>query len=74
MRAHESNIILSGNVVFSNNTAVSGAAFILVQGSIISLVKNSNVKFMPQILEKCSILVPMIMYILVTHFHIGSVF
>ena len=43
--AHESNITLSGNVVFSNNTAVSGTAFILVQGSIISLVKNSNVKF-----------------------------
>ena len=45
VRAHESNITLSGNVVFSNNTAVSGTAFILVQGSIISLVKNSNVKF-----------------------------
>ena len=30
VRAHESNITLSGNVVFSNNTAVSGAAFILV--------------------------------------------
>ena len=45
VRAHESNITLSGNVVFSNNTALSGTAFILVQGSIISLVKNSNVKF-----------------------------
>ena len=45
VRAHESNITLSGNVVFSNNTAVSGTAFILVQGSIISLAKNSNVKF-----------------------------
>ena len=45
VRAHESNVTLSGNVVFSNNTAVSGTAFILVQGSIISLVKNSNVKF-----------------------------
>ena len=43
--AHESNITLSGNVVFSNNTAVSGTAFILVQGSIIILVKTSNVKF-----------------------------
>ena len=45
VRAHESNITLSGNVVFSNNTAVSGTAFILVQGSIISMIKNSNVKF-----------------------------
>ena len=43
--AHESNITLSDNVVFSNNTAVSGTAFILVQGSIISLAKSSNVKF-----------------------------
>ena len=43
--AHESNITLSGNVAFSNNTAVSGTAFILVQGSLINLVKNSNVKF-----------------------------
>ena len=45
VRAHESNITLSGNVVFSNNTAVSGTAFILVQGSIINLVKNSIAKF-----------------------------
>ena len=45
VRAHESNITLSGNVLFSNNTAASGTAFILVQGSIINLVKTSNVKF-----------------------------
>ena len=45
MRVHESNITLSGKVVFSDNTAVSGTAFILAHGSIISLVKNSNVKF-----------------------------
>ena len=45
VRAHKSNITLSGNVVFSNNTAVSGTAFILVEGSIISLVRDSNVKF-----------------------------
>ena len=32
-------------MVFSNNTAVSGTAVILVQGNIISLAKNSNVKF-----------------------------
>ena len=45
VRAHKSNITLSGNVVFSNNTAVSGTAFILVEGSIIHLVEDSNVKF-----------------------------
>ena len=45
VRARKSNITLSGNVVFSNNTAVSGTAFILVEGSIISLVRDSNVKF-----------------------------
>ena len=43
--AHESNITLSGNVLFSNNTAVFGTAFILAQGSIISLVRNTNVIF-----------------------------
>ena len=45
VRAHKSNVTLSGNVVFSNNTAVSGTAFILVEGSIISLARDSNVKF-----------------------------
>ena len=45
VKAHGSNITLSGNVLFSNNTAASGTAFILVQGSIISLVKTSNVLF-----------------------------
>ena len=45
MTAHDSNITLPGNVVFSNNTAVSGTAFILAQGSIISRLKNSNIKF-----------------------------
>ena len=43
--AHESNITLSGNVLFSNNTAVFGTAFILAQGSIIGLVRNTNVIF-----------------------------
>ena len=43
--AHESNITLSGNVLFSNNTAVFGTAFILVQGSVISLVRNTNIIF-----------------------------
>ena len=45
VRAHKSNITLSDNGVFSNNTAVPGTAFILVEGSIISLVSDSNVKF-----------------------------
>ena len=45
VRAHKSNITLSGNVVFSNNIAVTGTAFILVEGSIISLVRDSNVEF-----------------------------
>ena len=45
VRAYKSNITLSGNVVFSNNTAVLGTAFILAEGSIISLVRDSNVKF-----------------------------
>ena len=43
--AHESNITLSGNVLFSNNTAVFGTAFVLVQGSIICLVRNTNIIF-----------------------------
>ena len=45
VRAHESNITLSGNVLFSNNTAVFGTAFILDRGSIIHLVRNTNVIF-----------------------------
>ena len=45
VRAHDSNVTLSGNVIFSKNTAVSGTAFIFVQGSTISVVKNSIVKF-----------------------------
>ena len=45
VRAHESNITLSGNVLFSNNTAVFGTAFVLVQGSIIRLVRNTNIIF-----------------------------
>ena len=45
VRAHESIITLSGNVVFSNNTAVSGTAFILIHGSIISPGEIAKVKF-----------------------------
>ena len=45
VRAHESNITLSGNVLFSNNTAVFGTTFMLVQGSIIRLVRNTNIMF-----------------------------
>ena len=44
VRAHESNITLSGIVLFSNNTAVFGTAFMLVQGSI-SVVRNTNIIF-----------------------------
>ena len=45
VRAHESNITLSGNVLFSNNTAVFGTTFMLVQGSIIRLVRNTSIMF-----------------------------
>ena len=44
VRAHESNITLSGNVLFSNNRAVFGTAFVLVQ-SIINVVRNTNIIF-----------------------------
>ena len=42
VRAHESNITLSGNVLFSNN--VFGTAFVLVQSSI-NVVRNINIIF-----------------------------
>ena len=78
LRAHESNIKLSGNVMFSNNTALSGTAFILVQGSIINLVKNSNVKFKNNYATNTGgvfyILVLMNMYILVILLQVESVF
>ena len=45
VRAHASNVTLSGNLIFSDNTAISGAAFILVQGSIIILLENSYIHF-----------------------------
>ena len=45
MRAHESNTTLSGNLVFANITAVFGTAFILTQGSIIRLVRNTTIIF-----------------------------
>ena len=45
VRAHESNVTLSGNVLFSNNTAVFGTAFVLLHGSIIRLVRNTNIIF-----------------------------
>ena len=77
VRAHESNITLSGNVLFSNNTAVSGTDFILVQGSIISVVQNSNVIFENNYATNTGgvfyIGVNDYIYIL-TLFHIGSVF
>ena len=45
IRAHASNITLSGDIVFTNNTAISGAAFVLVQGSRLKLVENNNIVF-----------------------------
>ena len=45
VRAHKSNITLSGNVLFSNNTAVFGTTFVLLHGSIIRLVRNTNIIF-----------------------------
>ena len=45
LRAHASNITLSGDILFSNNTAISGTAFVLVQGSRLKLVENSDIVF-----------------------------
>ena len=36
---------LSGNLIFSNNTAVAGTAFILVQSSVLFLTNTSQIEF-----------------------------
>ena len=45
VRAHASNITVSGVVTFSHNRAFSGTAFILIQDSILSFVENSHTYF-----------------------------
>ena len=69
-RAHESNITLTGNVLFCNNTAVFGTTSVLLQGSIIRLARKINKTIMLQMLEQCSILDSMIIHILKMLLHI----
>ena len=41
--AHASNIIVSGNLTFSNNKALAGTAFILIQESTLISTENSHI-------------------------------
>ena len=45
IKASASNITLSGNLTFSNNSAYTGSAFILLDNSILILTENSRVHF-----------------------------
>ena len=45
IKASASNITLSGNLTFSNNSAYTGSAFILVDNSILILTENCRVHF-----------------------------
>ena len=45
IRAHASNITLSGELTFSNNTAFTGAVFILAEDSILILAENCEAHF-----------------------------
>ena len=45
LKAIESNITTSGNVIFSSNKAIAGTAFILVQNSILSVAESSHIHF-----------------------------
>ena len=45
IKASASNITLSGNLTFSNNSAYTGAAFILLDNSILILTENCRVHF-----------------------------
>ena len=45
IKAITSNITLSGNLTFSNNSAYTGSAFILVDNSILILTENCRVHF-----------------------------
>ena len=44
--AHASNITVSGGLTFSNNTAFTGTAFILVKDSILTSTENSHIYFL----------------------------
>jgi len=45
VRAYASNITLSGDLIFSDNTAMAGTAFVLLHNSIMSLAESSHVYF-----------------------------
>ena len=45
IKASASNITLSGNLTFFNNSAYTGSAFILVDNSILTLTENCRVHF-----------------------------
>ena len=45
IKASASNITLSGNLTFSNNSAYTGSAFILLDNSILILTENCRVHF-----------------------------
>ena len=45
IKAIASNITLSGNMTFSNNSAYTGSAFILIDNSILILAENCRVHF-----------------------------
>ena len=46
LRAQESNITVSGNLIFSGNRAFDGTAFVLISGSILTSVENSHIYFL----------------------------
>ena len=46
LAAHASNITVSGDLTFSNNTAFAGTAFILVKDSILTSAENSHIYFL----------------------------
>ena len=46
VRAHSSNVTVSGTVTFSNNTAFAGPAFVLSGGSVLTSTKNSHIYFL----------------------------
>ena len=45
VRAYASTITLSGDLIFSDNTATAGTAFVLLRNSIIRLAESSHVYF-----------------------------
>ena len=45
VRAYASTITLSGDLIFSDNTAIAGTAFVLLRNSIIHLAESSHVYF-----------------------------